>query len=549
MIWTPALRLLVACSFALVFGADAATYSDWSPAEPQGAETRPVGEVHFANSGSSAAQAPFLNGLALLHNFEYGAAAASFRRAQELDPGFVMAYWGEAMTYNHPVWMQQDRDAGSSALHRLGATRQARLALAKTPREKAYLNAVEVLFGEGDKDSRDFEYADAMAALHRAYPEDIDATAFYALALLGTAHQGRDFATYMRAAALLEPVFQEHPNHPGLAHYLIHCYDDPIHAPLGLRAARAYSRIAPESGHAQHMCSHIFVALGLWDDVVHANEAAASVVARQMQARGRSAPACGHYQFWLEYGYLQQGRMNDAKRVLDGCRVQAAASRPLGTNAPIDPDNSAAGSFAAMRARFLFDTEQWRGEVLSWRIPRGQHPADITIEFVDAFAAARTGRVGDAQQALEAFKADRAAVEAALDGGHDAAVEERGRLAVLELELNSVLAGAQSKRREATNFARAAAEAEERLPFEFGPPFIDKPSYELLGETLAAENDASGARAAFEKALARTPERVLSLKGLLRAAEAMGDRRKADEVRSRLAVILHAADDRAKTFD
>src|SRR6267142_4137515 len=169
-----------------------------------------VGEVSFANSGSAAAQEPFLRGLALLHNFEYPDAAEQFRKAQAIDPEFAMAWWGEAMTYNHPVWFLQDPEAARAVLGRLGATTEARLAKAKTEREKDYLRAVEILYGSGTKEERDFRYSDAMAALHQRYPDDVDATAFLALSLLGTAHHGRDFAIYMRSAALLEEVFPTH---------------------------------------------------------------------------------------------------------------------------------------------------------------------------------------------------------------------------------------------------------------------------------------------------------------------------------------------------
>jgi len=241
------------------------------------------GSVSFANSGSAAAQSDFLRGLALLHNFEYGPAAEHFRKAEQLFPGFAMAYWGEAMTQNHAVWHEQDLPAARAVLARLGATPEARQAKAPTQREKLYLHSIEVLYGDGTKAERDQKYESAMADLHWKFPEDVDATSFYALAILGSADQGRDFATYMRAAAVLEEIFPQNPRHPGVVHYLIHCYDDPIHAPLGLRAARIYSKIAPAAGHAQHMTSHIFLALGMWDDVVKANETATAVVNRQRQ--------------------------------------------------------------------------------------------------------------------------------------------------------------------------------------------------------------------------------------------------------------------------
>ena len=181
-----------------------------------------VGSVSFANSGAAAAQADFLTGVAQLHNFQYPQAAAAFQRAQALDPDFAMAYWGEAMTHNHAVWMQQDPRAARAVMEKLAATPEARAAKAPTPREKAYLRAVEILYGEGDKYDRDRRYALAMERLHADYPDDVDASCFYALALLGTSHAGRDVPTYMKAAALMEEAFEGNPQHPGAAHYLIH---------------------------------------------------------------------------------------------------------------------------------------------------------------------------------------------------------------------------------------------------------------------------------------------------------------------------------------
>src|SRR5262249_456374 len=245
-------------------------------------------------------------GLAQLHNFEYPDAADHFRKAQQVDPDFAMAYWGEAMTKTHPLWHQQEVGAAREILGHLGATPEARLAKARTAREKAYLRAVEILYGDGTKEQRDKSYESAMAGLHRQYPEDVDAASFYALAILGTAEQGRDFATYMKAAAVLEEVFPQHPNHPGVGHHLIHCYDDSIQAPVGRGGGGIYSKIASEAGHAQHMTSHIFLALGMWDAVAKANETAVDVVNRSRQKAGKPPGACGHYTYWLEYSYLQQ---------------------------------------------------------------------------------------------------------------------------------------------------------------------------------------------------------------------------------------------------
>lgn len=500
-----------------------------------------VGEARFANSGSKAAQGPFLQGLAQLHNFEYDAAAELFQQAQRLDPGFAMAYWGEAMTYNHPIWMEQDREKALAALSRLGATADARIAKAPTDREKDYLRVLDVLYGDGDKIRRDVAYADAMEALHRKYPDDVDAAAFHALALLGTAHGGRDFATYMRSAAILEPLFPLHPNHPGLAHYLIHSYDDPIHAPLGLRAARAYSKVAPSAAHAQHMCSHIFVALGMWDDVVAANEAAIGVVNEQRAHHGRGPSSCGHIAEWLEYGYLQQGRFGEARKLVAGCHEAAVKMPPVSAQQPAPyPDYSPATSFAGMRARYLFDTEDWTGEIAALRIPRGRPVADAITDFVDGYNTARLGRVEDAKRALEQFTRDRDALAPLMKG--ETETSHRTWLAILEQQLRAMALIAAGQARAAVDRLREAAAMEDKMPFDPGPPAIEKPSFELLGETLLKVDEPKEARAAFEKALVRAPDRTIALVGLMRAAEKMGDRKKADEMRARLQSIWHRAE-------
>ncbi len=502
-----------------------------------------VGEVSFPNSGATAAQQDFLSGLAQLHNFEYGAAAEFFRKAQQTDPGFAMAYWGEAMTYNHPVWMEQDLGAARKVLQRLGDTADARLAKAKTEREKDYLRAVEILYGDGDKRARDMAYADAMASLIREYPDDVEATAFAALALLGTSHEGRDFATYMRSAALLEPVLPTHPRHPGIAHYLIHSYDDPVHAPLGLRAARAYSKIAPAAAHAQHMCSHIFVAIGMWDDVVEANEAAVKVT-RGVTAPNRPPASCGHYPFWLTYGYLQQGRTDAAKKMVLECHQTVSAQK-----------SPAWTAFAAMRARYLLDTEDWTGEVAAIAVPPVQPAATFTYEFTNAFGALRRGDVAAARAAFGRLDAARQAIEGASHKPGDPAHAgmpmpalpaigngEKGRLKILRDQIAALLRLSDGARGEAVDLLRAAAAAEDVLPFEFGPPAVDKPAYELLGETLLVIDQPAEARVAFEKALARTPDRTAALVGLMKAAAKSGDLKKEAEIKARLQAIWHRAD-------
>ncbi|MFW6084315.1 MAG: hypothetical protein ACODAA_03805 [Gemmatimonadota bacterium] len=503
-----------------VLAAVAAASGPFVGADVASAQELRLGEVDFPNSGAPEAQPAFERGLLLLHSFEYGSAAEAFREAQEIDPDFAMAYWGEAMTYNHPVWMRQDREAALETLDRYATTAEERARRAGpapdgegTTREAAYMRAVDVLYGPGEKEARDDAYADAMAGLHATYPDDAEAAAFHALSILGTAHEGRDFATYMRSAGILEQVVDDHPNHPGIAHYLIHSYDDPVHAPLGIRAARAYSEIAPDAAHAQHMTSHIFVAFGMWDEVVEANENSMRVVDAGRADRGLPPGACGHYNFWLEYGYLQQGRTDDARRLLRECydRVLRAA----GTDAP-DPDNSPIGSFAAMATRYVVDADD--ATPLDWPLDLGAAPhAGLRLAFARGWVAAREDDAEGVETALEEFRAQRAEAEA----GNSSEASTPSRASVLELELQALLHSSTGEIDAAVALAREAAAAEEAMPFEFGPPHIDKPTHELLGELLLRADRPEGARAAFETALSRTPKRVQAMSGLDGAEEGL----------------------------
>ena len=217
-----------------------------------------LGSITFATSATPGAHAAFVRGMLYLHNFHYPQAAAAFREAQQLDPGDVMSYWGEAVSYTHPVWNQQDTSAARAVLRRLAATPAERLAKARTKRERAWLATAEALYDDDvSKARRDTLWSASLDELRTEYPSDIEAQLIYALSLLGLNEGDRDVPTYLRAYAIARRVFRAHPNHPGAAHYVIHAVDDPAHASLGLDAARAYSRIAPDASHAQHMTSHI----------------------------------------------------------------------------------------------------------------------------------------------------------------------------------------------------------------------------------------------------------------------------------------------------
>ncbi len=476
-----------------------------------------LGSIDFPNSGSHAAQADFIRGVLLLHSFEYVPSAEAFRAAQQADPDFALAYWGEAMTYNHPLWAQQDRDAAIAALTRLAATPEERAAKAGSEKERGWLAAIEALYtGDGDKYARDLAYRDAMRRMHEQHPDDHEVATFYALSLLGTSHEGRDFSIYMRSAAIVEDVFAENPDHPGAAHLLIHSFDDPIHAPLGLNAARAYSGIAPAASHAQHMTSHIFVAMGMWDDVVEANAVARQVQDAQRAENGQGPNGCGHYNSWLQYGYLQQGRIGEAEAEMDLCEETMRATNNRG----------GAGYFANMRARFVIDTQRWE-DADRWTADLGDATGPLAnYVFTTGFAAAKGGNLELARES---------AAKLGTLAERDQAPTFVG---ILSLELEALLALEDGDQEGAVEKLERAAFLEENMPFEFGPPAVIKPSHELLGEVLLDLGHHEDAVAAFEAALERSPRRTASLAGLAHAAAAAGDEETAAEARATLHSIL-----------
>jgi tetratricopeptide (TPR) repeat protein len=535
------LRLLLIC--ILLAGGPALSHGTDDHA---GAGTK-VGRVAFPNSGKRVAQADFLRGLALLHNFEYEDAAEAFRRAQRKDPKFAMAYWGEAMSYNQPIWFNQDADAARAALARLAPAPEGRLARARTEREKDYLRAVEILYGEGEKEARDHRYALAMERLHERYPRDVDAACFHALALLGTAHAGRDIALYMRAAALAQDAFASHPLHPGAAHYLIHSVDDPVHAPLGLAAARAYARIAPDASHAQHMTSHIFLALGMWDEVARANERAWQVAVKRRQQTGSEAPArCNHFLTWLSYAYIQQGRLAAARELIFACadevRAQAAGAQDG------KPGAAAAATLSAMRTRYLVDTGEWEGSIAALSLPLDGLPeAQFSRDLADAYRRVSYGPESDFASALEQVKRSTKALLAALEeAGIPARHPARRAPAIGVAELEAVATLRRGDADAAIAALRAAAGEQGDLPLEFGPPDVEIPVHELLGEILLEQGRGKEAVEAWQAALAAAPGRTPALEGLARGAQASGDVDLAENARRKLTRTLERADTRLR---
>jgi tetratricopeptide (TPR) repeat protein len=476
------------------------------------------------------AQTTLRRGVTALHLFEYEEANDAFAQARRLNPGLVMAYWGEAMTYHQTLWRNENVQAARDALSRLGPTPAARRARTGDPKEQGYLAAAESLFADGDAATRRRRYADAMAALYARYPEDPDVAAFYALALLGTmsrsligtadAHEGHSQAlagstTQSQVATILDGVLRSHPDHPGALHYLLHDDDDPQHASLALGAARTLARLAPDSSHARHMPAHIFLQLGAWSDAA-ASDRSAFAASDAWIARKQLGPAMRNYHAlaWLQYELLQLGRYRDAWATLDQIAPIVKASGDL----------TLLSDLSTMRARYVIETA-------SWPLMAGESNFGNANElFAIGVSAARTGNAALAERARSALG------QRALDPREG---DLRPAIAIMEREVAALIALGAGRRDESVALLRAAADAEAQLPAPLGPPAPIKPAPELLGEVLIEIGRPAEAIACFETALGRHANRSLSVLGLARAAAAA---RQVEESRRRYTALLVSFD-------
>ena len=438
------------------------------------------GAIAFANSGKPEAQEAFLRGVLLLHNFAYPQAERAFEEAERIDPDFVLAYWGEAMTYNHPIWYEVDLDRGRAALKKMPQQ-------PTDARERMWIDAVAALYGEGDKAARDAAYEAAMQRLAAAQPNDVEAHVFRALAILGTVGRDEvDARKRIRAAALLEPILAERRDHPGALHYLIHAYDDPLHAPLGLRAAQRYAAVASGAPHALHMPSHIFVQAR---DVARGREGQrAGVGAVEGVGRARAR---------------RQRQARPPQPVVAAVRLPAAAaSRRRAAAARRGRAEGRRRDARAARARVdagaLRDRERRLGRVRLRRHARAG--GDV--------------RARHARHRRERRGRSRARGQGVAGMGHDRGAVEARTVETMVQELRASMAMAHGDTAAALRLAAEAAQSEEGLGVPSGPPDTFKPAHELYGELLLRAGKKKEAAEQFRIELTRTPNRTASVAGL-----------------------------------
>ena len=511
-----------------------AQHDDHATHQRRDADGALFGHVSFPNSGNSASQKPFLTGLALLHSFEYEQAADSFRAAQKSDPLFALAYWMEALTNSKIIWGLEDTAAAKAALARLAPTSDARLQLARSQRERAFGAAVEAFYKGGTQQARVRTFADSMRQWAKAMPADPEARAFAALGIIWQASslRGSNADSLNReAVAHAQFVFDRNPQHPGAAHYIIHASDAPAAAKRGLKAAREYSRIAPDAEHALHMPSHIFLPLGLWDDMVQSNERAWR--ASRAETAKLKLPASEndwHSLNWLQYAYLQLGRWKDARALIDTARTLTR-----GVSEKIAPAQNPDGAFVVEQLAFRYGSETG-----DWTL----FPSDsVAINFRDGTISPRATNMATVslyqRGEIAAIRGDSVSAMNAADAIRPVRPAFAGMIEITLLNAQGKHAAALTALEKLRQTVRV-----DRYSSMTPSPVINND--ETLGAALVAMQRPREAVQVYQEALIDRPRRAASLAGLARAQTAAGDQEGARKTLAALSAMLKNADPEAR---
>lgn len=475
-----------------------------------------LGSIDFEVTGKQTAIPHFERGLLLLHSFEYEDARLAFLEAQGFDKNMAMAYWGEAMTYNHGLWREQDYEDGILALQKLEEVDLGHL----TDVEKDLLQAVHILYeAKTSKKERDKNYSDHMKALYDRYPDQNEIASFYALSLLGSVSEGRNDSIYGMGAQVANKVLAQNAQHPGALHYLIHSYDDPYHAHLALGAADAYAKVAPDASHALHMPSHIYVALGMWDKVVASNIDSYQASLTRMETKDLDNDARGYHAFhWLQYGYLQQGNIEEAEKMVWDMKQFCDEK----------PSKRAKAHLLFLKGTYLAETGLWENPIANIEIDISGFNIAVKaqnyfIEGMKVFKAKNREVLGKVISDLESeIKKEALLVENLSNGGSLCASADRSipnnmdvkRAEVVKIQLMGLQAWLRKDLIVAESFFKESVDLENEVTYSYGPPNILVPTKELYADFLLKQGRPEEAKIRYEEALKRGTKRRLPLLGV-----------------------------------
>jgi len=494
-----------------------------------------LGKVEFPTSCAAEAKPMIEKGLALLHSFQYTESGKTFADAAARDPKCAIAYWGEAMALYHQLWDFPDDKTLKEGRKDIEKAQKLHTAHAQ---EQGLINAAAAFYQKKSNLShadRTQAYSSALAQLHAQFPGDVNISAFYALSLVSLADEDVDTtANLQKAIAILDPLLQSHPDHPGVAHYLIHATDKPEFAAQGLQAARRYAAIAPDSAHALHMPSHIFVRLGLWQDSITSNIAANASGAHAAEMHLAEAHYQTHAMDFLSYSYLQSGQEAKAREVIEHTDHVVGAS-----------DQSKAEHRAYFAARTALELHRWK-EAANLPVAATHKNWEDTTYWARAIGAARSGDVPGAEadvKVLTELVADRE--KRAKKNGYNVSTEQATDLR----EAEAWLAFAKGKVDEALQELRAAADHQDKD----GGESVGIPAREMLADMLLELKRSKEALIEYKTDIKNAPNRFDGLLGAARAAQASGDATVAQSFYTQLASICLPGADRpelveAKTY-
>lgn len=493
-------------------------------------------------------QEKFDEGLLLLHNFEYEDALTAFEAATDIDSTEVMAHWGEAMCHYKALWRLQNTDNGKAIITRLGDSKEARMASIKDPMKKEMWELVEIMYGDGDFDTRNGLIKDHMADLHAKYPKHQEIAAFYALSLIWATEEYGDGSDDLRlAASVADGIIKDNPLHPGALHYKIHALDGPVSAKDALDAADAYAKVAPDAAHALHMPSHIYLATGQWTGVVNSNQKSYDASVKRMIKKELSDGARGYHSLaWLHYGLLQQGRYDEAKKILND----------MLTYVPKDPTKGARGYLLGMQSRQLAAS----GPV------KLENPLDLEVKVDDIGIIAKSVRsILRAQVAYnnkdiktidneiewlankiytDSLNIQTSSIAMCAAGStRFAPTENSVKVAQVNLtQIEALKALLENNESMYETKMKKAVALEDLTHYPTSPPSITKPSFERYGEWLLSKGRYEEANKQFDYTLARMPKRTKSLNGKYNALKAMNKREDMASVKNELKSIWSGAD-------
>jgi tetratricopeptide (TPR) repeat protein len=511
-------------------------------AVPVPGDLRAAGTVDFKVSGAPEVRSEFIRGVALLHSFFYEEARRIFTEVAARDPNCVMAHWGIAMTWWHPIWTPPTSDemrAGKAAIEKAMAMK------AGTDLERGFITALNAYYNTPDSPTaglvgqschgpvgapdRVVAYEKAMRQLSEKYPDDFEAQTFYAFAILAAGYAtptDTTLAKQLQAAALLEKLWKKNPNHPGVTHYLIHSYDYPALAERGLAAARSYGSIAPWVPHALHMPSHIFTRLGMWEESITANRSSADASRAYAAMRHRDATEAEelHALDYMAYSYLQEGQDAKAKEIVDFAATVRKTNPEL--------EFSGAYALAAIPSRYALERNAW-SDAAALRVPELPHWSsfpfmEALIEYAHALGRAHTSDLEGARKAMDRMRELR-------DATSDPKFDYFKRQLDQQMQAASAwVAYGENKKAEAVTILRRAADAEDILGKHPVSPGALVPAREQLGDLLLALDRPKEAQQEFEAALKIYPGRFRGLYGAAQAAKQIGEKEKADHYYAKL---------------